>query len=105
MEYKNSILHVAVFLIWVQNPLPYPGVNPTPPQYNILPQPARPHDGQQDGAAGRRVEPGQRGTGRGWSYLEGVALDDHRDVAVEALQPLLVQTLEDVVAEVGDRHL
>ena len=43
--------------------------------------------------------------GRGWSYLEGVALDDHGDVAVETLQPLLVQTLKDVVAEVGDRHL
>lgn len=26
-------------------------------------------------------------------YLEGMALDHHRDIAVEALQPLLIQTL------------
>lgn len=34
-----------------------------------------------------------------------MSLDDHGDVAIEALQPLLVQTLQDVVAKVGDRHL
>ena len=34
-----------------------------------------------------------------------MALDHHGDVAVQALQSLLVETLEDVVAEVGDRHL
>jgi len=45
------------------------------------------------------------GGGGGGSYLEGVALDDHGDVAVEALQPLLVETLQHIVAEVGDRHL
>lgn len=38
-------------------------------------------------------------------YLEGMALDHHGDVAVEALQPLLVQTLQDIVAKVWDRHL
>lgn len=37
--------------------------------------------------------------------LEGMSLDDDRDVTVEALQPLLVQTLQDVVSEVWDRHL
>lgn len=38
-------------------------------------------------------------------HLEGVSLDDHGDITVEALQPLLVQTLQDVVAKVRDRHL
>lgn len=37
--------------------------------------------------------------------LEGVSLDDHGDITVEALQPLFVQTLQDVVAKVRDRHL
>lgn len=32
-------------------------------------------------------------------------LDDHGDVTIEALQPLFVQTLQDIVAKVGDRHL
>lgn len=39
------------------------------------------------------------------SDLEGMSLDDHGDVTVEALQPLLVQTLQDIVAKVRDRHL
>ena len=34
-----------------------------------------------------------------------MSLDDHGDITVEALQPLLVQTLQDVVAKVRDRHL
>lgn len=34
-----------------------------------------------------------------------MSLDDHRDITVEALQPLFVQTLQDVVAKVRDRHL
>lgn len=38
-------------------------------------------------------------------YLEGVAFDNHGDITVEALQPLLVQTLQDIVAKIGDRHL
>lgn len=38
-------------------------------------------------------------------YLEGVSLDDHGDITVEALQPLFIQTLQDVVAKVRDRHL
>lgn len=38
-------------------------------------------------------------------HLKSVSLDDHGDITVEALQPLLVQTLQDVVAKVRDRHL
>ena len=34
-----------------------------------------------------------------------MSLDDHGDITVEALQPLFVQTLQDVVAKVRDRHL
>lgn len=40
-----------------------------------------------------------------FQHLEGVSLDDDRDITVEALQPLLIQTLQDVVAKVRDRHL
>ena len=32
-------------------------------------------------------------------------LDNHGDITVEALQSLFVQTLQDVVAKVRDRHL
>ena len=39
------------------------------------------------------------------AYLKVVALDDHGDIAVETLQPLLIQTLKDVVAEIWDCHL
>lgn len=34
-----------------------------------------------------------------------MSFDNHGDITVEALQPLLVQTLQDVVAKVRDRHL
>jgi hypothetical protein len=34
-----------------------------------------------------------------------VSLDDHGDIAVEPLETLLVQTLQDVVAKVRNRHL
>lgn len=34
-----------------------------------------------------------------------MALNHHGDIAVEALQPLLIQTLQDIVSKVWDRHL
>lgn len=34
-----------------------------------------------------------------------MSFDNHRDVTVEALQPLLIQALQDVVAKVRDCHL
>jgi hypothetical protein len=37
--------------------------------------------------------------------LEGMTLDHHRHVTVQALQPLLIEALEDAVAKVGDLHL
>lgn len=34
-----------------------------------------------------------------------MSLDHHGDITVEALQSLFVQTLQDVIAKVRDRHL
>jgi len=50
-------------------------------------------------------EVGAAGGQHGPVRLERVALHHHRDVAVQPLQPLLVQALQDAVPEVGDLHL
>lgn len=39
------------------------------------------------------------------SYLKRMALDHNGHVTVQPLQPLLVQTLQNIVAKVWDRHL
>lgn len=61
------------------------------------------HD--ENGKGKKEEEEEERGEKKKYRYLEGMALDHHGDVAVEALQPLLVQTLQDIVAKVWDRHL